>query len=155
FAEGLERTRALGVIGSVTGVGFAAGALLGGLLTGYLSWRWVFFVNVPICALALGSARALLPAADASAAGARRAWDLGGVVTGTAGLAILVLAITRLSAPAGGGAQALAFGVLAVTLLTGFLTIERRSRRPLVPLGIFRTPGLTAANLVVCLNIAD
>ncbi len=154
FAEGPERNRALGLIATVSGIGFGAGAIVGGLLTGYLSWRGVFFVNVPIGALALLAALPLLPARGVSGSEGRRAWDVGGIVLGTAGLALLLLALTQLATPAGGVGRALALGGLALLLGVAFVVIERRSRDPLVPLDIFRRRGLTIANLVALLLLA-
>jgi EmrB/QacA subfamily drug resistance transporter len=152
FPEGEARNRALGVYGSVSGVGFGAGVILGGVLTSWLSWRWVFFVNVPIGLLTLLAAFALLPPSRASMA--RKSLDLAGAVLGTGALASLVLALSRGASPSSGLIQVMLFGILAMVLGALFLVVERSSQHPLVPLGIFRKRNLSAANLMAGLIIA-
>ncbi len=152
FPEGEAHNRALGVFGSVSGVGFGAGVILGGVLTNWLSWRAVFFVNVPVGLLTLLAALALLAPSRASLA--RKPLDLAGAALGTGALASLVLALSRGAAPASGLVQAMLFGNLAVVLGALFLVAERRSQHPLVPLGVFRSRNLSAANLVAGLIIA-
>lgn len=152
FPEGETRNRALGVFGSVSGVGFGAGVILGGVLTSWLSWRWVFFVNVPVGLLTLLSAFALLPPSRASIA--RKPLDLAGAALLTGALASLVLALSRGASPASGLGQAMMFGILAMVLGALFLVVERRSRHPLVPLGVFHSRNLSAANLLAGLIIA-
>src|SRR5690349_21151878 len=93
FAEGPERNLALGIWGAVSGSGAAAGVLLGGLLTSYLSWSWIFFINVPIGVAAAALAPALLR--DSRADLGHRHFDLRGAATATSGLMLLVYALTR------------------------------------------------------------
>src|SRR5260370_18687147 len=100
FPEGPWRDHALGVFGSVAGIGFGAGVILGGMLTGWLSWRWVFFVNVPVGLLALLIAIPLLPPSRASAA--RAPLDLPGAILGTGAMVSLVLALSWVAAPVPG-----------------------------------------------------
>jgi len=152
FPEGPERNRALGVFGSVSGVGFGAGVILGGVLTSWLSWRWVFFVNVPVGLLTLLGAFALLPPSRASMA--RKPLDLAGAALGTGALTSLVLALSRGASPASGLVQAMILGILAMVLGALFLVVERRSQHPLVPLGVFHSRNLSAANLLAGLSIA-
>jgi EmrB/QacA subfamily drug resistance transporter len=152
FPEGPGRNRALGVYGSVAGIGFGAGVLLGGVLTSGLSWRWVFFVNVPVGLLVLLSAFILLPSSQAREA--RAPLDLAGAVLGTGAIASLVLALSRGASPAAGIAQTLIFAILAVVLGAVFLVVERRSRNPLVPLSVFRSRNRSVANLMAGLSIA-
>ena len=152
FPEGPERNRALGIFGSVSGVGFGTGVILGGVLTNWLSWRWVFFVNVPVGLLTLLGAFALLPPSRASMA--RKPLDLAGAALGTGALASLVLALSRGASPASGPVQAMLFGILAMVLSALFLVVERRSQHPLVPLGVFHSRNLSAANLLAGLTIA-
>jgi EmrB/QacA subfamily drug resistance transporter len=136
------RARALGVYGAVVSAGFAAGAVLGGALV-EVTWRLVFFVNVPIgLALLLSSWRLLAP--DRPAGGHHA--DVPGAVTVTAGVAVLVLAVTR----AGDTLQVAEPAVLvliAAVLLGGFMVQERRAASPLVDLALFEDRSVLGANL--------
>src|SRR5881398_3524798 len=93
FAEGPERNLALGIYGAASGSGAAAGVLLGGLLTSYLSWSWVFFVNVPVGIAAAALAPVLLRESRPEVQ--HRHFDLAGAATVTGGLMLLVFALTR------------------------------------------------------------
>src|SRR6266498_831826 len=133
FAEGRERNRALGVFAAVSVSGAAIGLLAGGILTEWLSWRWVLFVNVPIgILLALVAPRYI---AESERQPGR--FDLGGALTSTAGMVTLVYGFIR--AGQEGWTDALTIGsfVLAV-LLSAFLSIETRTRQPITPLHMFR-----------------
>lgn len=130
--------------------GIPAGALLGGVLTATLGWRWVFLVNVPAAALAALATRWVLP--ESSDRAAPRRLDLPGAVLATAGLASLVFAIVQADAhgtQAGGVAQRVLPPLAAAALLlAAFVAAERRARALLVPAAVLRTPGLVPANLV-------
>ncbi len=136
--EGPLRTRALGVYAAMTGVGGGVGLIAGGLLTTYASWRWVFFVNVPIgIPLALG-ARAVIPESQRHP----RRWDLPGAVTGTAGFALLIYGLTHgATGPDGVGhwwdTATIAALAAAVVALVAFVAVEAASAQPLLPLWIF------------------
>src|SRR5215471_13157702 len=138
FAEGRPRTRALGVYAAMTGMGGGIGVIAGGLLTTYASWRWVFFVNVPVgLALAVG-ARFAIPESQRYP----RRWDLPGAVTGTAGFALLIYGLTRAATgPDGISHWADPATIIALAgaagALAGFVAIEARSAQPLLPLWIF------------------
>src|SRR2546421_4544806 len=93
FAEGRDRNLALGIYGAASGSGAAAGVLLGGVLTSYISWSWVFFINVPVGVAAIVLAPVLLQ--DSLAGRAHRHFDLPGAASITAGLMLLVYAMTR------------------------------------------------------------
>jgi EmrB/QacA subfamily drug resistance transporter len=152
FPEGQERNRALGVFGSVSGLGFAVGVILGGVLTSGLSWRWVFFVNVPMGLLVLLGAFLLLPSSRASAG--RLPLDLTGAIFFTGAVVSLVLALSQGAALGASMVQILLPGVLAVVFGVVFLVVERRSEHPLVPLGVFRERGLSVANVMALLTVA-
>jgi EmrB/QacA subfamily drug resistance transporter len=147
FAEGRERNLALGIYGAASGSGAAAGVLLGGLLTSYLSWSWIFFVNVPVGAAAIALTPLLLRESRAELP--HRHFDLAGAASITGGMMLLVYALTR--ATSDGWASASTIGLLAVSagLVAAFAWIEMRSRSPLLPLRIFRLRTLTGANLTM------
>jgi EmrB/QacA subfamily drug resistance transporter len=144
FAEGRDRNRALGIYGAASGSGAAAGVLLGGVLTSYLSWSWIFFINIPVGLAAIALAPVLLRESRAELA--HRHFDVPGAASITAGLMLLVYATTRATTDGWGAPATLASFAGAAALLLAFVVIERRSRSPLLPLRIFRLRTLTAAN---------
>ena len=146
FTEGQERNRALSVWGAIAAGGFAAGVLLGGILTDALSWRSVMFVNVPIGLLTLVLTPLLLPENRERAA--IQKIDLLGAVTVTSGLVALVYALEQASGIGWGSAQTLILFGIALALLAAFVWIEAHAQDPLVPLRVFRLRTLTGANLI-------
>jgi EmrB/QacA subfamily drug resistance transporter len=145
FADGAARNRALGLWSAVAGAGGAAGAVIGGLLTGYLSWRWVLFVNVPVGVVGIILGLALLD--ERRRPGDSRSLDIGGAITGTAGLALLVYGIVGTDTYAWGSLHTLLVLGAALALLGVFLWLQARVVRvPLMPLSLFRSRSLTAAN---------
>jgi EmrB/QacA subfamily drug resistance transporter len=146
FTEGSERNKALGVWGAVAGSGGAAGVILGGVLTEWLGWEAVLFVNVPIGLLAAFLAPRLLP--EGREAAGTRSFDVAGAVTVTAGLAMLVYALVDANDAGWGSAQTLGLAAAAFALLAVFVVIELRTERPLAPLAIFRNRALRGANIV-------
>jgi EmrB/QacA subfamily drug resistance transporter len=153
FKDGSERNKALGVWGAVAGSGGAAGVLLGGVLTEYVGWEWVLWVNVPIGIIAALLAPRLL--LESRSDDANRTFDIPGAVTVTAGLALLVYALVK--APDAGWESAQTLGMVggALALLAAFVAIELRSPAPLVPFRIFRIRTLTGANVVGLLTGAS
>ncbi len=146
FRDGAERNRALGVWGAVAGSGGAAGVLLGGVLTTYVGWEWVFLVNVPIGLIAAAITPTLI--AESRSEGQRRQFDLTGAVTVTAGLSILVFALLDANTVGWGSVRTIALLAVSVVLIAAFIAIERRSAAPLVPFRIFRLRTLTGANII-------
>jgi EmrB/QacA subfamily drug resistance transporter len=143
FEEGSERNKALGIWGALGGGGAAVGVLAGGVLTKYLGWEWIFYVNVPVGAIAL----ALTPRfVRESRAERETSQDLGGAATVTAGLALLVYAVSK--APDYGWSSGRTLGTIAaaVVLLGVFLAIESRHKEPLMPFRIFRIHTVAGAN---------
>jgi EmrB/QacA subfamily drug resistance transporter len=138
--QGRDRGIAFGVWGAVSGAAAAAGPILGGLLTESLSWRWIFFVNLPVSAAAIVLSRRALTA-DRPAAG--RGLDLRGLVTFTLGAAATTYGLIR--AAASGWADGGTVGVLAVGLaaFAVFALAERRARSPLLDLSLFRRPAFS------------
>jgi EmrB/QacA subfamily drug resistance transporter len=145
FVEGRERNIALGVWGAASGSGAAAGVLLGGVLTSYLSWSWIFFINIPVGALVILLTPRLLTEGRAQLD--HRHFDLAGAASITAGLMLLVYAMTY--ATQHGWATTETVGLLVGSGLLGaaFVGIEMRSAAPLLPLRIFRLRTLTGANV--------
>jgi len=153
FKDGSERNKALGVWGAVAGSGGAAGVLLGGVLTEYVGWEWVLWVNVPIGIIAALLAPRLL--LESRSDDANRTFDVPGAITVTAGLALLVYALVEAPDAGWGSAQTLGLVGGALALLAAFVAIELRSAAPLVPFRIFRLRTLTGANIVGLLTGAS
>src|SRR5215213_10070430 len=130
FAEGPDRTKALGVWSAIASGGAAAGLLLGGILTETLSWEWIFFVNVPV-GIAAG-VLALRHVPESHAPQRPDSFDLAGAVSVTAGLIVLVYAIVKAESFGWGSGRTLGLAAVAIALLTAFIIIERRSPAPLV-----------------------
>jgi EmrB/QacA subfamily drug resistance transporter len=149
FTDTQERTRALGVWSAIAASGAAVGLLMGGVLTDVASWRWVFFVNVPVGLITI--ALALRYVAESRVMVARRSFDLAGAVTVTSGLVLLVYAIVKAQSFGWGSARTLGLGAVAVALLLAFLAIERRSEAPLMRLSIFRVRALAVADSALLL----
>jgi EmrB/QacA subfamily drug resistance transporter len=151
FSDPKRRTRAIGTWSAVAGAGGAAGAILGGVLTAELSWRWVLFVNIPIGVITAAIAGAYLTELRRPAgAGARPRPDVGGAVTITAGLGALVYAIIETSSHPWLSAPTLSALAVAVVLLAVFAVIEHRlATAPLVPFGLFSARSVAGANLVM------
>lgn len=146
FAEGAERNKALGILGGIAGSGAAIGVLLGGVFTQYVSWEWIFFVNIPIAAITL----ALVPryVRESKADGLRRHFDSLGAVTVTGSLMLLVFGLTQANRVGWSSAQTIGVFAGSAVLMAIFLWNETRSQSPLVPLSIFKRRTLTGANVV-------
>jgi EmrB/QacA subfamily drug resistance transporter len=152
FAEGSERNRALAVWGAIAGAGGAVGLLLGGAIVELLSWRWVFFVNVPIGAAVLLLAPRILP--ESRAEGVRSGYDLEGATAITLGTMALVFTLIKANDWGWGSARTLAGLAVAAVLLVGFVWIEHRHENPLVPLRIFTNRSLAASDATMLLLAA-
>src|SRR5262245_14108772 len=144
FAEGRDRNIALGVWGAVGGFGAAAGVLLGGVITDALSWEWIFFVNVPVGALAFVLAPFLV---DESRDASVKHFDLPGAVLVTAGLSSVVYAITQAGQDGWLAGETIAFFVASIVLLGAFVAWELRHPEPLMRFGILRTKTVAGANV--------
>jgi EmrB/QacA subfamily drug resistance transporter len=149
FAEGRERARALGVWAAIAIGGSAVGLVLGGFLVQYLSWQWIFFVNVPVGIAAFVLSLRLIP--ESRDEHAHGSYDIAGAVTVTGGLMALVYAIVGANSAGWGSPKTIGFFVLAAVLLTAFVAIEMRAKAPLVRLSIFRVRSLLTANLTMFL----
>jgi EmrB/QacA subfamily drug resistance transporter len=147
YYTGAQRAKALGAWSAIGSAGAAVGVVLGGMLTTWLSWEWIFLVNVPIGAGAALLALRILPAsAPASAA---RALDVPGALLVVAGLVVLVYAIDGADEHGWGSARTLVLGALALALLASFARVEAASRQPLVPPATWRVRSLIGSAAVL------
>jgi EmrB/QacA subfamily drug resistance transporter len=149
FAEGAERAKALGVWAAIAIGGSAVGLIVGGALTQFFSWPWVFFINVPVGIAVFFLSLRFVPESKDELA--HRSFDVAGAVTVTGGLMTLVYAIVQAQEKGWTSAQTIGTFVLAAVLLVSFVVIELRAKAPLVRLSIFRTRSLTAANITMFL----
>ena len=145
FKEGAERAKALGVWSAIAVGGGAVGLLLGGILVEYLSWPWIFVINVPVGAATLLLSLRFVP--ESKDEHAHKSFDIAGAVSVTAGLIALVYGIVRSAELGWGSGEVIGFVALAAVLLGGFLVIEYRSPEPLVRLSIFAVKTVRAANV--------
>jgi EmrB/QacA subfamily drug resistance transporter len=152
FSEGRERTTALGVWSAVAVGGGAVGLLLGGVLTSLFSWQWVFFVNVPVGAIAILLALRYVP--ESRVENARGGVDFVGAVSMTLGLVVLVYALVNAQTAGWLTLTTLGLSAIAVALLATFVVVEMRLRHPLIRLGIFRMRSITGANAAMLLVAA-
>jgi EmrB/QacA subfamily drug resistance transporter len=149
FPEGAERNQALGIWGGLGAAGGTVGLIAGGVITRYIGWEYIFYLNVPIGVAALALVPRIVP--DSRFVGSRRRFDLPGAITGTTGLVLLVDAISE--APRYGWGATRTIGLLAASaaMLVTFLIIETRTEDPLLPLSIFRLRTVAGANVAALL----
>lgn len=152
FHEGSDRHKALGAWAGIAGLAAGVGVTMGGVLSQGPGWRWVFFVNLPICVLVLVGAFRLLDGGRRR--GSLANFDTLGAVLATGGMLLLVYAVVN--APDVGWGKARTVGELAgaVALLSAFVINEQRHKNPLVPLSIFRIKGLAAADATGVISMA-
>ncbi len=142
--SGRERGVAFGVWGSITGLAVAIGPLLGGALTSGLSWRWIFFVNLPLGIAAIVLTRAKV--SESIQPGARRP-DWGGFLTFTAALSLLVFGLIRSGEKGWSSPQVYGCFIGTALLLALFLLIEHRGRSPMFDLALFRLPTFVGGSI--------
>src|SRR5579862_1244457 len=156
FEEGAERNKALGIWGALGGGGAAVGVLAGGVLTKYLGWEWIFFVNVPVGALAFLVAPRFV---RESRAERETSQDVAGAVSVTAGIALLVYGVSEAPNHGWSSSWTISRLVAAAVLLIAFLVVESRAKDPLMPFGIFRIKTVAGANiaglLLGCVTFAN
>jgi EmrB/QacA subfamily drug resistance transporter len=146
FSEGAERNKALGVWGAAGAMGATVGLLAGGLLTRYMGWQYIFFVNVPIGAAALALAHKVVP--ESRLSGERRRYDPFGAASITSALVVLVYAISQAPQVGWAATQTVAMLTVALALLGTFFVIETRVEAPLLPLRLFRLSTVAGSNAV-------
>jgi EmrB/QacA subfamily drug resistance transporter len=145
FEEGAERNKALGIWGGLGAGGATVGVIAGGLLTRYAGWQYIFYLNVPIGAVALALAPRIVP--ESRLETARRRFDALGAIAGTGGLVLLVDAISEAPQYGWGAMRTVAVLAASAALLAAFVVIEKRVEDPLLPLSIFRLRTLAGANV--------
>ncbi|WP_329119259.1 MFS transporter [Streptomyces sp. NBC_01465] len=143
FREGPLRERALGLNGALMSAGFTAGAILGGLLTDLLSWRWAFFINVPVAALVVALAPSLI---TDSRPAVRPKLDLPGAATVTGGLLLLVYGLTQAGESGWTTPTTLAALLAGLALLVAFWYVEKRATAPLVPIRVLKRRSVIWGN---------
>ena len=147
FTDPGELGKAMGIWGASAPAGGTAGVFLGGVITEWISWRWTFLLNVPVAVLVLASVPSLIPGTK----GRRGRLDLTGALAVTGALSLSVYSIVTANDSGWLSARTLLLFAASAVLFLAFVLIERRKREPLVRLGIFRTPNLAAANVVMAL----
>lgn len=144
FREGEERNRALGIWAGITAGGAALGLILGGLLTEYFSWRWVFLVNIPIAVIAVVGAFKFVPESKDARA---QSFDVPGAVLVTGGLMALVYALVRGNENGWTSTSTLLTLAVSATLLTAFVWVQRHAETPLVPTRVLKIRTVLGADI--------
>jgi len=149
FTDGRQRAKALAVWAAIAVGGASIGLVLGGALTEYLSWRWNFFINIPVGIGVVVAAWRLLPPMAPDRIQGIRGFDIGGAVTATAGLMCIVYGIVGANQYGWFAARTVGFLTVGLALLVAFVVIESRVSNPLVRLSIFKTRTLRAADITM------
>jgi EmrB/QacA subfamily drug resistance transporter len=145
FQEGADRNKALGIWGGLGAGGGTVGLIAGGVITRYIGWEYIFYLNVPIGAVAVALVPRIVP--DSRIVGSRRRFDVPGAIAGTTGLVLLVEAISEAPQYGWGATPTIGPLVASAAMLATFLVVETRTEDPLLPLSIFRLRTLAGANV--------
>jgi EmrB/QacA subfamily drug resistance transporter len=150
FTDSKELGKAFGFWGASAAAGGSAGVFLGGVITEWMDWRWVFYINIPIGVIVLSLCKSYLTA------GSKRSGriDWIGALLATASLIILVYAIVSAEAAGWGSFQTISLIFIAIIIFIGFIKTQRKNPHPILPLYIFKAPNLTAGNIVMALLAA-
>jgi EmrB/QacA subfamily drug resistance transporter len=152
FPHGRERNIAMGIWGALAGLGGTLGVILGGVLVTGISWRAVFFVNVPIGIALITLAPLLIAESRVAATEAARGFDIPGAVLGTGGLLGVVFGIVRTQALGWGSTEVIVSLAAGLAMLAAFVAVELRARSPLMPMRLFQPKGMRASSVAVTLN---
>ena len=144
-----EMNKAMGIWGASAPAGGTAGVFLGGIITAWFDWPWVFLINVPIGIMVLSLIPKLIPQGTKK----KGSIDYLGALTITASLALMIYSIVTANESDGGWLSIQTISMLAasIVLLGSFIAIEKRNKEPLIPLGIFKTTNLLSSNIVMAL----
>jgi EmrB/QacA subfamily drug resistance transporter len=152
FPQPVERAKAIGIYSFVASAGASLGLLVGGTLTQWINWHWIFFVNLPIGVATAWYALRLVE--DRRGAGIGRGADVLGAALVTSAVMVLVYTILEAGDHGWGSTHTLGFGALAVALLVGFVVRQARAANPLIRLAILRSRNVSGANLVQMLMVS-
>ena len=152
FAEGADRNKALGAWGAVAGLASAVGVFLGGVITEASSWRYVFWVNLPVAAVLLFATFRMV--SGERPARRTKEFDSLGAFLVTSSMLLLIYALVKAPMVGWGTTRTIAELVGAGVLMLAFVVNERRHKHPLMPLSIFRIPGLAAADATMVIAMA-
>ena len=144
FTEGGDRNKALGIWGAVGASGGTIGVLLGGIFTDTIGWEWIFYLNVPVCALILVATPLFVSESKMRRTGS---FDIPGAAAITGAVALLTYGLIDAESAGWSSAQTILLFVASAVLLVAFIAIERRTDAPLMPFSIFRLRSLTGANI--------
>lgn len=147
FTDPKELNKALGFWGASAAAGGSAGVFLGGAVTQWLSWHWVFLINIPVGLIVL----VLSPNLLLKGATRKGKVDILGAILATAALILMVYAIVSAESAGGRSLQTIGLLILSVILFVIFLVLQKQKREPLVPLSIFKAPNLSPGNLIMAL----
>ncbi|MGH9019909.1 MAG: MFS transporter [Acidimicrobiales bacterium] len=150
FPAGRQRDVALGIWGGLAGLGGTLGVVIGGVLVDTLSWRWIFFVNVPTIVAIIALTPLVL--SESRSSESRRGVDVAGAVLGTGALLALVLGVIRTGELGWGSGEVLALLGASAALGVAFVRVERRAVAPMLPLSLLRVRGLTMGSLMLAVN---
>src|SRR5918998_663883 len=146
-----ERNKAMGFWGAAAPAGGTAGVFLGGIITAYVDWSWVFLINVPIGIAVLALSGVVLPRGSNNIKKQTGRVDYPGALSITGALVLLVYAIVTANDAGWSSLQTVSLLLTSTGLLGAFIMIQKRSREPLIPLRIFKTSNLLASNVVMAL----
>jgi EmrB/QacA subfamily drug resistance transporter len=150
FTDPKELGKALGLWGAAAAAGGSAGVFLGGVITEWLSWRWIFFINIPVGLIVL----MMSPGYLLSGFKQKGRVDILGAVLVTTAMLVLVYAMVAAEQAGWGSIQTIGLLITSLILLQIFVLTQKFRREPLVPLSIFKAPNLSAANIVMALLAA-
>lgn len=150
FSEGSRRNWALGIFGSMASIGFTTGVTLGGILTEFISWRWAFFVNVPLGIITFIAGSFIIP--NPAKGRKQSGFDVTGAALVATFLLIIVYVITQISTLEESFYEILILFGMSLVLIASFIFVERRVSQPLIPLDIFRRHTVVMSNMVMLLT---
>lgn len=148
FSQVAERSRAVSLYSAMAALGFVVGMVGGGVITQTLGWRWIFFVNVPVAVVMLAAVGIL---AESTAEQAERGMDVGGALTVTGGVLLIIHALTSVPSQ-GWSLTTLLIGAAALLMLTAFVFVERRAAAPLVPVGLVAQRAVLIPNVAIAMQ---
>jgi EmrB/QacA subfamily drug resistance transporter len=151
FSDPKELGKAFGLWGASAAAGGSAGVFLGGVITEWMDWRWVFYINIPIALVVLSFCKHFLLAGRRSTGKI----DWSGAILATASLTLLVYAIVSAESAGWASLQTTVLLLLSVLMFIVFLSSQKRKQSPLLPLHIFKTPNLSSGNIVMALMAAS